>query len=58
MHFYTNMPHELTLFRVNKVVTKTTACSHCQEYTAFNGVEFGLRQNTFSQTKDKFWEES
>lgn len=41
------MPHELTLFTVDKVVTKTTADSYCQVFAAFNWMEFALLQNTF-----------
>lgn len=42
MHFCTNTPHELTLFTVDKVVTKTTAGSYCQVFAAFNWMEFVL----------------
>lgn len=36
------MPDELTLFTVDKVVTKTTADSYCQVFAAFYWMEFAL----------------
>lgn len=45
--FCTNTPHQLTLFTVDKVETKTTADSYCQVFTALNWTEFTLLQNTF-----------